>query len=381
MKFNKEVWLLVLLVLAYLPYLLLRQDIFLYDGYAFLSLLCFSTTYYTSVPGFFALSFLPCNIFIGKLFLFSMYLVLIAGLVVLARLINKKRAIESVFVVLTLAPLTLFQFFMFENEVVAIPIAIWATIFLLYKTKSWIKKVLTTIIGLILLIIAATVWNLIAYYAIALIPMAPVVIVLGLYIAVFYSNSFIGYLDVFSGVIENRKFGLTQILFLPLLVLNYKHKNKLLLVSLAISLVFGLLNAKLFILAVPFFVMQAPYFLDWLEKKDIAYKEYLIALGIVLVFGWSYIGFTGEPTQTDWDLIDTAITTASDNNLPLYNDWSYGHWINWKGYKTSYVGSSPDPDYDLLEKPFVAFTQLDLNCSKIVDNNNLFRPVKVFVCD
>ena len=60
--------------------------------------------------------------------------------------------------------------------------------------------------------------------------------------------------------------------------------------------------------------------------------------------GWNISFFMQQPTQIDDSFVVEAIKLSQDTNLPLYNDPSFGYWIQARGVQTPYnPGTFLDP--------------------------------------
>jgi len=77
----------------------------------------------------------------------------------------------------------------------------------------------------------------------------------------------------------------------------------------------------------------------------------------LLGVGWFFMGLNMYPTQSDLSEMSYAISLANDNNLELYNDWGDGWMLVSLGYDTNYKISYPNPDWNNLPRPFIAWSQ------------------------
>lgn len=128
----------------------------------------------------------------------------------------------------------------------------------------------------------------------------------------------------------------------------------------------GLLKSKYIFLSVPFLVlglMQKENSEGLILRGDTLPLIPICCLclvGLVLMSQFLY------PTQTDIKEMSQAIELSNDLNLPLYNSWGEGWIFVWLGYDTNYKISYPDPDWNNISKPYIAYSKIiDLNCEKI----------------
>lgn len=136
--------------------------------------------------------------------------------------------------------------------------------------------------------------------------------------------------------------------------------------------IIGALKSKYMFLATPLLLVGL---LDKQLKTGIVLKREVFGIkeipvlyvcGILLV-GWCLMGISLYPTQKDLNEMSNAIQLSKDTNQLLYNDWGDGWMLVSLGYDTNYKASVPQPDWNNLSKPFVAWTKEDLNylCVKL----------------
>jgi hypothetical protein len=369
------------LVVSFFIYLFFRQDLLGYDSYAFASALCGSAAY-PALTGFAYLSWVPCSFFAMKATLFLLFLGFFAGLIALVKVFDKERAVAGAFVATALSPLVLLFFFSFENDAIALVLAVWGLFFLVFKTNKWGIKAIASIIGLMFFYYAGLVWGETTYLMLALIPWAPAILILVIPILFLYHEAFLSELFYFKfGVLESRLMGFSSLLFLPITLYKTYLEDKRMLLSFLILLGLCFFNARLFIFLIPFFAIYAAKFIKILDAKDVELKTFLFALCIVLALGWGYIGLVSEPTQSDWELIDQTIATTNSTGFTLYNDWDYGHWLIYKGLYTKYNGGPwPNFEFEDINRPYVALTSQEIPCELVNENKTFFRRVGLYVC-
>lgn len=145
--------------------------------------------------------------------------------------------------------------------------------------------------------------------------------------------------------------------------------------------IIGLIKVKYMFLAVPFLALGV--FVINQSNKDLKILgkhkwPNLILMSLVCSACFGLMNMTTEPTQQTFELIEQGIYLSEDNNMPLYNDWSYGWWIEHKGGQTIYKSSYPEPDYNSFVPGFYAITQyyIDLPCETI----NTSKQIKLLKC-
>jgi len=137
-----------------------------------------------------------------------------------------------------------------------------------------------------------------------------------------------------------------------------------------VLLAMGFFKAKVMLFAVPWLALGI---VEADEKfKTKRWWPNLIAVGLVFCCAFSFMAYFTAPTTQDFDSIKEAIQLSKDTNLPLYNDWDYGWWFWYNGYETKYKISFPNPDWNKLPKPYIAYTDLNLPCEQLKE--------KVFIC-
>jgi len=134
-------------------------------------------------------------------------------------------------------------------------------------------------------------------------------------------------------------------------------------------LVVGALKTKFMFLAVPFLLMGL---LDKELKEGLSIPKLKIERIPVLAFcvlfsvGWVFMGVSAYPTGPDVQEMKEAIKLSEDLNIPLYNDWGDGWMLISLGYDANYYMSPPQPDFNTLKRPFVAWSIEEIvGCERI----------------
>jgi hypothetical protein len=132
-------------------------------------------------------------------------------------------------------------------------------------------------------------------------------------------------------------------------------------------------NAKFFIFLVPFICLGIGYLLQKAYKTE-KHTKTLWLVCFFLLISINVALFLNQPQQNQFDLIREGIDLAENEEIPIFNDWSYGHWIEFHNYKTEFKSGGHNPDYNLLKKPFVGLTDsnlLYLDCVFVSSARNL----------
>lgn len=136
-----------------------------------------------------------------------------------------------------------------------------------------------------------------------------------------------------------------------------------------ILLIMGLVKSKYMFLATPLLIIAV---LDKHLKEGLSIPKIglnkipLVGFSMFLLVGWVVMIQFTYPLQSDIDEMKFAIQYSRDNNLPLYNDWGDGWTFEYLEFETKYKVSYPNPDWNNLDKPFVAYTKQDLlGCEKL----------------
>jgi hypothetical protein len=134
-------------------------------------------------------------------------------------------------------------------------------------------------------------------------------------------------------------------------------------------LVVGALKAKFMFLAVPFLLMGL---LDKELKEGLSIPKLgieripVLAFCVLLSIGWIFMGVSSYPTGVDVQEMREAIQLSKDTNQLLFNDWGDGWLLISLGFDTNYYMSPPEPDFNSLKRPFVAWSLEEIvGCERI----------------
>ena len=331
--------------------LFFRFSLFGYDSYA--TALCVRDSICSGLnyqPGALVLfGLMPFNLLVFKII---MFLCLFVSVLVLWKLVNalfdERTAWLSILVLFASTPFMLFEFGKFENEIFAFPLILFG-IYLLF-IKKW--------------------YFFVPFVASLVFWLWPGYILLN-----FFSSPVLE-LQFFSGV-QTLFFGFV------FLILFFLVKDRWVLFFGGCFLGVGLLSSHLTIFLIPLIVIGIGNCIRLLSSKGYDTKN-LILPCVILILCFNIAFFLAVPTNNEWVLVDKSITLSKDTNFPLYNDWSFGHWLRFQGQDTNFRSGGNDPNYFELEKPFIALTDKNLygaGCNHTENFDLLTRSVIIWRCE
>jgi hypothetical protein len=130
----------------------------------------------------------------------------------------------------------------------------------------------------------------------------------------------------------------------------------------------GALKSKYMFLAVPFLIagLLDKYLKEGLHIPKLGMNNLpLIPVSMFLLVGWVVMVSFAYPTGSDMSEMKQAIELHNTTNIPLYNDWGDGWTFVSLGYDTNYKISYPNPDWNKLQRPFLAYSKTELGCEHI----------------
>jgi len=300
---------------------------------------------------------LPDNLWVFKALMFlSIFATIIPIYLLVEYFYDKKSAWISIFLLLGLAPVILFSFGEFENEVFAYPLLVWAIYFFL--TQKLFKSFLCWVSSF-------GFWLWPGYFFV-------------------YNN-----LLMPGPAIEQQRFaGVLNLWFLiPFLVCIVLLKPRFVKWAGLFAVGCWLFNAKLFILLLPFVALaliEGLNLLDAYEKKHentLFNRKSVYLLAFFCMIGVNIAYLLQQPTANDLDLVKTSIKLSQDTNYPILNDWSFGYWLWAEGYKTKYnPGTGPPTDYNYTYQTII-LSQYDFNCPIVKQYDFGFRKAFLYKCN
>jgi len=383
----------VLFFCALLPFLgyFLNPNIAFNDSYAYLGYICHNPSIPNSLetPLFLGIiSFFPCSIIYLKVYeLILYYITLIALAHFGEQAFNKEKGWFVSLFVAGLSPLLFLEAIKFENDqlgwcIAFIALAVTAFALNQQKLKKFSLLGLATLLfGLSFLFWKGTIvlfamlgFSSIILFVFWLLPSTLI-----------FFTSFIGYLQAsFSSnmVAENQPGAAIIFLafFVPFLLDIPKRWKVLGFVSFLVAV----LIPKFALFCLPFVALGLVNMIDKVEKEDkyIKVRRHLpnfTLFCLIMCFLFAYIGFSAVPSSEQLQQDKEAIQLAQDLNINLYNDWDYGWHLTYLGYNTTYRAGYPNPDYNNLQKPYIALTTQDLNHLKCLTIKQV-RQTKTIKC-
>lgn len=294
---------------------------------------------------------LPNNLFLLKLLMFtSLFLVCLGFFRLSKQFYDNKTSLVVVFLLLALSPKLLFGFGELENEVLAYPFLVWFIVFLF--EKKWFK-------GLGCLLVGTSFWVWVYYLT--------------------FLNDF-----SYSYSLEMRLFGglLDFWLLIPFIFCIFLVRDRYVLFFGLLCLLFVLVNTKLFIFLYCFLVFGIGWVINYFKDNE-QVRNFLIILGVFCVLGYNVAYIVHPPNNIDWFFVDESIKISETEEIPLYNDMSYGYWLRNRQYLTNFTGGTSKINYYDLNKPFLALTKQDLSeldCELLHSFSDLTRTRNIWKC-
>jgi len=340
------------------------------DSYYYVNHICFRDTIF-SEPFIetFLFDLFPCNFFVLKIVMFFCFFVSMLLMALIVEDFFKEKGWLSVFFVYGLSPILFFLVFKLENDFIGYTLLVLSILFYFKSIKHKYDKkfFIYTAISLIVLYISAQI-SAINYFFLYVGAVNNPIFLLSLIIGITTTQGtaltqLIPYFEVAEMF---PLLGLTTIFLLFLAWIKPLHKKEMF-----VATILATLQGR-FIFLIP--IIYAPSLmssLDYLNsKKKVNVYLFVGIYAIVGILAFSILTLDYFPEQNTFDIVLESISLAEDNNLLLYNDWEIGYLIRNQKYYTTYRGSPPNPDYNNLEKPFLALTKQKSECEKIFYSNN-----------
>jgi hypothetical protein len=348
---NRLIWLLFFVFIATIG-IWIRGNLFGVDSYATLAAIRFD--WFDTLSGQplanIVWHILPDSLLVFKTIMFlSLFLTIVPIWLLVLKFYEERTAWIAVFLMLGLSPLLLFEFGQLENEIFAYPLLVWAVYFFL--TKKPLLACLFSFVGT-----CFWVWPF--------------------YLTFFNnSSSSVVEMQMFSGLI-NLWFLLPVVFFIPLI----KDRRVRLLGLLSVGL--WLWNAKLFMFLLPFLALGIAELLRYVKNHTVIIKTayYLAFFGL---FAWNIAFLMQQPNRNDLFVVDEAIRLSADQNLPIYNDWSFGYWLWSEGIKAeNNPGTGDVLNLDRQERPCIVISSKDYDCNLIYGKKEIARKeTKLWQCN
>lgn len=359
--------------------LLLRGLVWGADSFAFWGVSCGLEKYALKLASpswfvWFIQNIINCNFFVLVFFMIVFYLASLWGIYQFGKNLFAHQALLFPILVGSLTPLFFIEALRFENDFFG-----WCLAWFGVGLYFWLSKhKMLRFVALLPIVFGVTLWFPSIF--IAVMPLFYVGFVrkhLNLLISIGLILLFVVYGWYFihsftQGIGENavaEEIPLVGIVFVLHIIHFWKKIPQPFTFYGIILLVMGLVKSKYMFLATPLLLIPV---LDKHLKEGLSIPKIglnkipLVGFSMFLLVGWVVMIQFTYPLKSDIDEMKFAIDYSTDNNLPLYNDWGDGWTFEYLGFETKYKVSYPNPDWNNLDKPFVAYTKQDLlGCDKL----------------
>ena len=373
MKPNPFLLFFFLLLIPFIAYFF-RPDFIAMDSYGFLLLTCQNSNV-AGISGlpFLLFSALPCNFMVLKGILFLLAFISGCFVIKMATLFSPENGWKASYFVF-LSSVFVLEFAKLENDAFGF-VFLFASLYYFFKAVKTEKKPAIGIrtpmgISLLLLIPAAAFWQGTIFFPIAYTLNFVWIAALSIPIIFLFWSDLLGAVIRTRIVAEDLPMKLHSHFVLLLGFLGVV-LEPMLLPQAAFFFVLGFLNAKFWILSIPFLTVGM---ILLLEKIKPPWNERL-NLFLVIVAGFAILGLAqslilNPPTENHWDAIDYAL----DLNTNVKNSWGMGYWVLWKGGDT--LNYMTHHSADLGQDRSILVTELETDCEILKE----FGRIKVARC-
>jgi hypothetical protein len=369
---------LFLLVLAGFIFLSLcflsRPGFFEFDSYYYLNLACGHDVYGSgAADGTDLAKLLPCNEFLLKVGILILYALTLSSIYFIGKLWFKE-GYSALLLVLTCftTPILLFSTIKLENDIIGIAFSFLALLFYFAFKKYQDKLYLFG--GAAAFALGFIIWK-----GTGLVLLAIMANEITLFIAI--PLTIIALLTYFRALDASEGMFMWGFMFLYLYSLFFSYKALLSQIKenkWAIPfLIIGIFNPKFFFFNVLFL---GKLMIPTLNTRKIAFL-----IGGMLIWSLTFSGialFESAPKEIQKQAVQETIQYAKDQNLPISNDFEYGHLIYYYGSKTPDVfGVYADKDFFHLKNQ-VVLTVRPIKCQLIKTWDTTFfgEDLKLFKC-
>ena len=378
-------WFPLLVLVASIPSvtLLLRGLVWGSDSFAFWSVSCGNVLYANSLssPVWFVVAIqniVNCNLIVLAFLMFLFYFLALLGLYFFGKNFVEKEVWRFPFYVALLTPLFFVEVLRFENDFFGWSLAlIGLGVFSLALTK---KSIILFALSGCCMLFSYQLWQPSIFFIVLawfLVPISSLFKYVGVLVSLlsillpktsYVVGSFTNGIGLNSVAEEIPLVGLVFVLH----ILHLYKKIPFPLIYYGIFLLLlGALKSKYMFLAVPLLVLGV---LLKQQKEGLSFKKTLFGVKeipvlyvcLILGIGYFFMGLNMYPTTLDLNEMSYAIKLSRDQNVMLYNDWGDGWTFVSLGYDTNYKISYPNPDWNNLPKPFVAWSKEKIEgCVKV----------------
>lgn len=345
---------------------MLRGSVWGSDSFAYWAYSCFGNVVLNDSNSFlfFVKNIVNCNLFNLAVIISFLYFLVLLSIYFFGKKWFKDKAYLLPIYFACLTPLIFIEVLRFENDFFG-----WSLAFIALGCFSLSNKKIGLIIGSLLAVLSLLLWVpsifilLLAVFLMDL-PLVWYYLFLGIGLVIGLSQ-YVGYaLGSFTNGIGlnavSEEIPLVGLVFI-LHVLHFYKKIPLPVKYYGIFLLLlGALKSKYMFLAVlPLIMGLLAKELDKglsIPKLGIE-KIPVLAFCVLFCIGWFVMGFSMYPTQTDLTEMKEVVNYVKDTNQLLFNDWGDGWMLISLGYDTNFKSSFPNPDWNKLERPFVAWSK------------------------
>lgn len=361
-----------------------------FDSYYFYNYVCNPATphFYKPQIDTFAskmvLDFLPCNEFVLKTIILALFGASLLAFYLIGEFHRKGSGFLMVLFACMGVP-AFTRFLKLENDVFGFPFLFFGLYFFLKHLKAE-NDFKNLFLSLNWFVVGLFFWGGGIYLLLALILVQPWLGLISLPISWLNADRVIGNMVPNLFVYENNPMvGLIfSLFFLSPLILLPSHKKILTLFrfpaakSLILIGIFAMFNPKFYILALPGFGMLLINLFHELEDK---YQAVLIALSLAFVCIGLFAFYWYPPTPTEIQAVQEFVQTGKDLNLPLSNDFAYGHMIWFYGGHTPIWGGLGMGDVkDANNSLVLSRENLDCKLLKTYDWSFLGEHLRMWKC-
>jgi len=335
--FDKKI-VFVILISFFLPSFLyfVTPNFLGYDSYYFLSEICGGNPIYT--PDQYAplinpiLYALPCNELLLKLVLVCLFGCSLLTIYYTIALCYPKQGHWGILFA-CVSPILLYNSFKFENDAFGFPIMFISLYFFLKYLKNFKKNKLDLVFSIGLLLLSTLMWGGSIYYLYYFVLLEPLLIPLTIIpiiiIPTFLPSLITNVLPNFQVNESNPLMGMLSILFYEVFLIFPKTRKvfdfpfrKLTI----ITLIVGLINPKLMVLAIPLIAIVLVNALSLVTPET---KKKMLTIAVMMNIGFALpIGLQSlHPTQIEHNAVQELLQLSQDMNKNYVNDWGYGHMV------------------------------------------------------
>lgn len=376
----------ILVALAPSLVLLIRGTVWGADSFAFWLTSCGNSTHLNQLSSpdlfiYFIQNFINCNMYQLALIIFILYSITLLAFWIIGNRFFGESGWRLPIYVGSLTPLFFIEALRFENDFFGWTLAFISVglIVLALNHKRIVKKGLCLILALSLALFSIYLWlpSIIILLMLVLFlrinfKVKQLLILIAILAFILLQYTYLLRSFDFENIIA-EELPFVGLIFIIHIIHFWKRIPKKFKLYSLFLIILGTLKSKFMFLATPLLLVGV---IDKQLKEKIILKREIFGIkeipvlyicGILLI-GYFLMGINLYPTQNDLNDMKKAIQIGKDKNLALYNDWGDGWTFTYLGYETKYKIAPPNPDWNSLSKPFLAWSKQDLDCNLISKN-------------